>query len=325
MTSYPGAIASFTTKTDGVDYPQAAHINSLQNEVVAIETALGTNFAVPTYYKISPTVVANDLVLTITHMDGTTPSVSRPLNFIINSTVRACTAALSVTKADATNWANLGSAELATKEADLFTYVVWNTNLGAVDVLWSRVPYANIYSEFSATTTDEKYGAINATAPASTDNVVNIGRFACTLSAGAGYTFSVPTFTSVNLVQRPTFETRLLSYIPTITNVTLGNGTKTGVYFVSNYLQKFWFSLTLGSTTSFASTYVAISVPFTPTGHEAYDPVGSGFLFDTGTASYDMKVRLLNTGPTLFFTCWNTAGTYATAASVAAYRAAYVG
>jgi hypothetical protein len=218
MTSYPGSIVSFTTKTDGADYPQAEHINSLQNEVVAIETALGTNFAVPTYYKITPTVVANDLVLTITHMDGTTPSASRPLNFIINSAVRACTAALTVTKADATNWANLGSAELATKEVDLFTYVVWNTNLGAVDVLWSRVPYANVYSEFSSTTTNERYGAINATAPAATDDVVNIGRFACTLSAGAGYTFSVPTYTSVNLVQKPCYETRKLSWTPTVTS-----------------------------------------------------------------------------------------------------------
>jgi hypothetical protein len=206
--------------TDNVDYPQAAHINNLQNEVVAIETALGTNFSVPTYYKITPTVASNNLTLTITHMDGTTPSVSKPLNFIINSTVRACTAALAVTKNAATNWANLGSAELATKEADLFAYVVWNTNLGAVDVLWSRVPYANVYSEFSATTTNEKYGAINATAPASTDNVVNIGRFAATLSAGAGYTWTVPTFTTTNLIQRPISNTRLLSWTPVHTRTT---------------------------------------------------------------------------------------------------------
>jgi hypothetical protein len=44
MTDYPTAVWSPTTKTDGVDYPQAEHINSLQNEVVAIETQLGVNF-----------------------------------------------------------------------------------------------------------------------------------------------------------------------------------------------------------------------------------------------------------------------------------------
>ena len=43
MTSYPGAVWSPTTVTDGVDYPQATHINSLQNEIVQLESALGIN------------------------------------------------------------------------------------------------------------------------------------------------------------------------------------------------------------------------------------------------------------------------------------------
>ncbi|HOW17247.1 MAG TPA: hypothetical protein PK443_05985, partial [bacterium] len=43
---------------------------------------------------------------------------------------------------------------------------------------------------------------------------VVIGRFAATLSAGAGYTWSVPTFTSINLIQRPIFNTRKLTYTP---------------------------------------------------------------------------------------------------------------
>lgn len=38
--SYPTSITSFTTKQDGVDYPQVAHINGLQTEVTAIESGL---------------------------------------------------------------------------------------------------------------------------------------------------------------------------------------------------------------------------------------------------------------------------------------------
>lgn len=38
--SYPNAVKTFTTKVDGVDYPQASHINDLQLEVSAIETKL---------------------------------------------------------------------------------------------------------------------------------------------------------------------------------------------------------------------------------------------------------------------------------------------
>lgn len=45
MASFPTSVVSYATKTDGVDYPQATHINSLQDEVAAIETALGVPFA----------------------------------------------------------------------------------------------------------------------------------------------------------------------------------------------------------------------------------------------------------------------------------------
>ena len=141
--------------------------------------------------KIVPSVSANDLILSLKTLAGTDPSASDPVYVKIGDAVRAVTAALSVTKADATNWANLGSAEFATNETDLFPYLVWNTNLtpDAVDIFWSRIPYGRLYSDFSGTTTNEKYAAINATAPAATDECINIGRFCATLSAGAGYTW----------------------------------------------------------------------------------------------------------------------------------------
>jgi len=169
--------------------------------------------------KITPTVASNDLILTLKTAAGTDPSASDPVDVNINGTMRQVTAALSVTKADATNWANLGSAELATKETDLFCYLIWNTNLApdAVDILWSRIPGGRVYGDFSSTTTNEKHAAINATAPAATDDCVCVGRFAATLSAGAGYTWTVPTFTNANLIQHPIFETRWLTWVPTFT------------------------------------------------------------------------------------------------------------
>lgn len=45
MSQYPAATPSFTTKQDGVDYPQAAHINDIQAEVTAIGDALRTTLA----------------------------------------------------------------------------------------------------------------------------------------------------------------------------------------------------------------------------------------------------------------------------------------
>jgi len=42
MAIYPSTIKTFTTKTDGTDYPSASHINDPQSEITAIETELGT-------------------------------------------------------------------------------------------------------------------------------------------------------------------------------------------------------------------------------------------------------------------------------------------
>ena len=43
LAAYPGAIAAFSTKTDVTDVVYAAHPNSVQAEIVAVQTVLGTN------------------------------------------------------------------------------------------------------------------------------------------------------------------------------------------------------------------------------------------------------------------------------------------
>lgn len=42
--SYPSSVKTYTTKIDNVDYPQAAHINELQDEVTAVEQGLLNGF-----------------------------------------------------------------------------------------------------------------------------------------------------------------------------------------------------------------------------------------------------------------------------------------
>lgn len=168
----------------------------------------------PEGFLINGKIVVTDaagITVAIKGMDGNDPSVSNPVYCRINGVVRSITAALSVTKADGTNWMNAGSAELATKEIDYFVYLGYNATDGVV-IGFSRIPFANSYDDFSATTTNEKYCAISTiTNAAATDYYNVIGRFAATLSAGAGYTWSVPTFTAKNLIQRPIYETRVLS------------------------------------------------------------------------------------------------------------------
>jgi hypothetical protein len=74
---------------------------------------------------------------------------------------------------------------LATKEVDMFVYLGYNATDGVV-LGFARFSSATQYSEFSTTTTSDKYAAISTvTNAAATDIYRNIGRFNAILSAGA--------------------------------------------------------------------------------------------------------------------------------------------
>lgn len=164
--------------------------------------------------KLAVTVATNNLTVALKTWAGSDPSATDTVAININGTIRTVTSALSITLAAATNWFNAGSSELATKEIDYFCYAVWDSNSSAVALAPARYPAGTLVSDFSSTSTNEKYMG-NYANYTSTDDVCVIGRFAATLSAGAGYTWTVPTFTSANLVQEPIKETRQLSWTPT--------------------------------------------------------------------------------------------------------------
>ena len=169
--------------------------------------------------KISVSVASNNLTVAIKGMDGNDPSASNPVYCRIGDTVRTITSALSFTLNAGTNFFNAGSAELATKEIDYFVFLVFISSNSTVAVGITRSPAETLFT--GRTNTNEKYMHYSgATLPADTDGIEYIGRFAATLSAGAGYTWTVPTFTATNLIQRPIRETRWLSFAPTLTGGT---------------------------------------------------------------------------------------------------------
>jgi hypothetical protein len=190
---------------------------------------------VQSLYKLSVTVSSNDLIVALKHPDDSDPSTDKPLYFLIGSTLRSVTAATSITLADATNWYNAGGAELATKEIDYFLYAVWDSNSSVVAIGPARIPYGRLVSDFNATSTNEKYLG-NYANYTSTDEVTVIGRFAATLSAGAGYTWTVPTFTNINLIHGPVFETRRLDWTPTITGYSANPTTTSYQYIIDGKL-----------------------------------------------------------------------------------------
>lgn len=167
--------------------------------------------------KIVPSVASNNLTVALKTLAGTDPSASDPVYVRIGDTVRSITSALSVTLNAGTNWSAAGSSELAAKEIDWFAYLFYRSGDGGVSFCISRVPYMTLVSHAAGDATS--YNSLHASTGslAASDDGVVIGRFAATLSAGAGYTWSVPTYTSNNLVQKPTRESRWLTWLPTYT------------------------------------------------------------------------------------------------------------
>jgi hypothetical protein len=246
--------------------------------------------------KILPTVASNNLTLTLLTATGGTPSTTDPVYVNIDGTIRTITAALSVTKNAATNWCNAGSAELATKEIDYFAYLGYNATDGIV-IGFSRIPHATIYSDFSATTTNEKYCAISTiTNAAAGDNYMNIGRFAATLSAGAGYTWSVPTFTGSNLIQRPILYTRELTWTPVTTcsgSLTYGTITNTFANYKIDKDQVIFELSQTGTLGGSASNTIYNTIPFDSIVASANN-IGGG----VGTTSGGVNAALVITNGT---------------------------
>jgi hypothetical protein len=285
---------------------------------------MGVSTIRETDYKVTPTVVSNNLTLTLTHADGTTPSTSRPLWFKIADSWRAVTAALSVTvNAGASSFA-AGSAEWATKAIDYFTYVSWRAASSAVVLGLSRIPFATLYSNFSATATNELYGAFS-TAPGSGDDVVNIGRFTATLSAGAGYTWTVPTFTSSNLIQRPVYDSSWMAMAaPNFTVATIDNGSG-GQPAVNEYRcmisgRQVRFHISGNGMKAGAGTYFSFalaSLPFVPQNLTGANAIGSAYNSDAitpGTLVSFTSVHFVFSDSiadnTAFTNGWGASGSY---------------
>lgn len=166
--------------------------------------------------RISVSVSSNNITLALKTYSGGNPSSTDPVYAWIGGTLRTITSSLSVTKNAGTNWFNSGSSELATNEIDYFAYLGYNSSDG-VTIGFARIPYAETYGDFSTTNTNARYCAISTiTNASSTDSYTVIGRFAATLSASASYNWSVPTYTSSNLINRPIYYTRTLTYTPTL-------------------------------------------------------------------------------------------------------------
>lgn len=207
--------------------------------------------------KITTSVASNNLTVAIKTIQGNDPSASDPVYVRIGNTVRSITSALSVTKNAGTNWFNSGASDHATYEVDYFVYLGYNSTDGTV-LGFARIPYARVYSDFSTTSTAITYSAISTITNASaSDEYEVVGRFNATLSATASFNWSIPG-TSI-IINRPIFETRLLTHVPTHTGWS-SPPTVSAQYIVRGNICYYHY-VVAGAGTSNATT-ATISLPF---------------------------------------------------------------
>ena len=202
--------------------------------------------------KIVPSVSGGALTVAIKTLAGTDPSASDPVYIRIGDAIRSITSALSVTINGGTNWFGIGTAGLAGNETDLFTFIGLKSSDSSYRLMVGRL---GIDGQLNQTGYADGDGTANTyiypySQIAATDSIALIGRFAATLSAGPGYTWSVPSYTSSNLIQRPVYETRPLSYTPQIGDGSLGNGSITGTYQIMGTRVRVRGKFTLGSTST---------------------------------------------------------------------------
>lgn len=247
--------------------------------------------------KIVPTVASNNLTVAIKTLQDTDPSVTNPVGIWIGNELRWITSALSVTANAGTNYLNIGGAELATREVDLFPYLQWNSTTNAVNLLYARIPYARLISDFVNSNTNEKgvVGIVNYNA---TDVVVNIGRFAATLSATASFNWSVPAFTNANLIQEPVYETRRLEYTPAISS-SMGlaiTAFQERSYIIQNNTLDIFVRLEM-TTSGVAAIQINCTMPISAASDFSVGNLSCNRIFD----STDFAGMLVNTGVTNSF------------------------
>lgn len=289
----------------------ASRMNNLENGADGLDSKV--SHVLSEGYKLVPSVSSGNLTLALKDLDGSDFDSNNPLRMKLSDILAEITSALSVVKNAATNWCNLGNSGLsgaATYEQDLFAYLVNETGASAgVKLAFSRYPGGHVVGDFSSTTTNEKYlaGPTNYNA---TDKVQLIGRFNATLSAGAGYTWSIPA-TQV-IVNHPIYTTRWMNAGFPLNNFTIGSAVWSHKYRLNYRSMDVQFEVVL-DTTNITGSITGAILPFTTIINSATGaPMGVCNLLESGVGTYYGSIDASGAGgSTIRARYINTSGTYA--------------
>jgi len=302
---------------------------TITNKTIGVTNLL--NFHAPQGYlingQINVAVASNNLTVSLfTNRNGTAPSATDPFYTRIANTPRTGSASIAVTKNAATNWCNAGASELATLAIDYFVYVIWNTGpvTPVLDIGFSRISSGKVYSDFSGTSTNEQYLAYgNATQPNSTDNVELLGKFTATLSAGAGYTWSISG--TGNVINRPVYDTDWMTWAPTLVGFSANPTSTVYRYRMRNGVVDLQYNEGANGTSS--TTGFTATLPMTALTLTNYTVVASASAFDNGSQlTSPARASIGSAGTTLSFAkdwsgaAWTNANGKRCVATTISYR-----
>ena len=192
-------------------------------------------------------------------------------------------------------------------------YLIWNTTPATdiMDIGFAKKPYFRVFSETSATTTNNNYMATgNASTPTATDSCVNIGYFEATLGVTASYNWSVPTFTNTNLIQKPWNETAMFTWTPTITGYSANPTSQVYSYRVVGRFQ--FLNMVENAAGTSNNTTKTYTIPFVPSIGNCYLSIPAPQNNSAVAAAGIMSMTSTNNTASMFLTglsVWTNSGT----------------
>jgi len=101
-----------------------------------------------------------------------------------------------------------------------------------------------------------------------------------------------------------------VSFTPSISSLTIGNGTRTGTYFIQNKVLYFEVTVTFGSTTTIGAN-PDLTLPFAVVGFTQFNPIlNTTCFFDNSATAFVFANLILISSTTIRLVSQTASGTY---------------
>lgn len=213
----------------------------------------------------------NDAILSDINQYDPVTTPGNPGWVRIGTKMRKFTGSLAINLANGTNWFNAAGVTIDNQIINLFVYTIYNTNTSSVQLGLARVPYFRKFGDRVASTVSELHMAIatGGTAPAATDECIQIGRLDARLFSSSGSNVWQTILAGYNIIVAPISKTSKLKANFNVTYFTRSLGSVVYDYMIEDDVCSIWTYEQFGATPSTPATGVpTFRSPFLPVGEQ---------------------------------------------------------